>query len=145
MYVRFLMFVRCFDTVFQRPYRYFRSPYSQARSNVPLQDSINEFIIQRLNPLVSCRLQIRLCIIACVMSREFTRDSVTKFPPAQFPWIWCKCLLRNLMPWLQNWFYPFPIGIKFSPVTDYKLEFVKIQLSVKSDIMTTINKKFLDR
>ena len=31
------------------------------------------------------------------MSREFTRDSVTKFLPAQFPWIWCKCLLRNLI------------------------------------------------
>ena len=31
------------------------------------------------------------------MSREFTRDSVTKFLPAQFPWIWCKCLLRILI------------------------------------------------
>ena len=30
------------------------------------------------------------------MSREFTRDSVTKFLPAQFPWIWCKCRLRIL-------------------------------------------------
>ena len=30
------------------------------------------------------------------MSREFTRESVTKFLPAKFPWIWCKCLLWNL-------------------------------------------------
>ena len=37
----------------------------------------------------------RLC--ACVMSRDFTCDSVTKFLPAQFPWIWCKCLLRHLI------------------------------------------------
>ena len=40
---------------------------------------------------------ISLCILACVMSREFTRDSVTKFLPAQFPWIWCRCLLRHLI------------------------------------------------
>ena len=31
------------------------------------------------------------------MSPEFTHDSVTKFLPAQFPWIWCKCLLRILI------------------------------------------------
>ena len=40
---------------------------------------------------------ISVCILACVMSREFTRNSVTKFLPAQFPWIWCKCLLRHLI------------------------------------------------
>ena len=45
----------------------------------------------------SCKFQIHLCILACVMSREFTRDSVTKFLPAQLPWIWCKCLLRKLI------------------------------------------------
>ena len=44
----------------------------------------------------SCRFQIHLCIFACVMSREFTRKAVTKFLPAGFPWIWCKCLLWNL-------------------------------------------------
>ena len=43
----------------------------------------------------SCRFQIHLYILACVMSRKFTRDSVTKFLPAQFPWIWCKCLLQK--------------------------------------------------
>ena len=43
-----------------------------------------------------CRFQIHLYILACVMTREFTRDSVTKFLPAQFPWIWCKCRLRIL-------------------------------------------------
>ena len=36
-------------------------------------------------------------ISAFVMSCEFTRNSVTKFLPAQFPWIWCKCLLTNLI------------------------------------------------
>ena len=52
------------------------------------QNAINEFIIRKLSPLAavgSCRFQIHLYILACVMSREFTRDSVTKFLPAQFP------------------------------------------------------------
>ena len=31
------------------------------------------------------------------MSREFTHEAVMKFLPAQFSWIWCKCLLRNLI------------------------------------------------
>ena len=30
---------------------------------------------------------ISVCILVCVMSREFTRDLVTKFLPAQFPWL----------------------------------------------------------
>ena len=52
------------------------------------QNAINEFIIRKLSPLAavgSCRFQIHLYILACVMSREFRRDSVTKFLPAQFP------------------------------------------------------------
>ena len=36
-------------------------------------------------------------ILACVMSREFTREAVTKFLPAQFRWIWCKYLLTNII------------------------------------------------
>ena len=61
------------------------------------QDYINEFIIRTLNPLVySCRFQIFVYILACVMSHEFTRDSVMKLLPPKFPWIWRKCLLRNL-------------------------------------------------
>ena len=60
------------------------------------QDAIKEFIIPKLNPLVLVA-QIHLCILACVMSCEFTREAVTKFLPAQFPWIWCKCLLRNFI------------------------------------------------
>ena len=47
--------------------------------------------------VVSCRFQIHLCIFACAIIREFTREVVTKFLPAQFPWFWCKCLLRNLI------------------------------------------------
>ena len=40
----------------------------------------------------SCRFQIHLCILGCVMSREFTRETVLKFLPPHFPWIWCKTL-----------------------------------------------------
>ena len=61
------------------------------------QDYINEFIIPKVNPLVySCRFQIFVYILACVMSHEFTRDSVMKLLPPKFPWIWRKCLLWNL-------------------------------------------------
>ena len=38
-----------------------------------------------------------MCILACVMSREFTCNSVTKFLPAQFPWIWCKWMPSHLI------------------------------------------------
>ena len=27
------------------------------------------------------------------------REAVRKFLPAQFPWCWCKCLLRNFVHW----------------------------------------------
>ena len=43
----------------------------------------------------SCRFQIHLCILGCVMSREFTRETVMKFLPPHFPLIWCKSLRRN--------------------------------------------------
>ena len=46
----------------------------------------------------SCRLQIHLCILACVMVREFSRKAVTKFLPAQFPWIWCKISSKKFNP-----------------------------------------------
>ena len=50
------------------------------------QNSINEFIIRKLSLLAVVDFRFNhLYIIACVMSREFTRDSVTKFLPAQFP------------------------------------------------------------
>ena len=62
-----------------------------------LQESINEFIHSKVESVASCRFQIDLCILACVMSREFTREAVMKFLPAPFSWIWCKCLLRNLI------------------------------------------------
>ena len=45
--------------------------------------------------VASCRFQIDLLILACVMSCEFKRKVVMKFLPAPFFWIWCKCLLRN--------------------------------------------------
>ena len=34
---------------------------------------------------ICCRFQIHLCILACVMSCEFSRKAVMKFLPAQFP------------------------------------------------------------
>ena len=42
-----------------------------------------------------CRFQVHLCILACVISRKFTREAIMTFLPAQFPWIWCDCLVRN--------------------------------------------------
>ena len=46
----------------------------------------------------SCRLQIHLCILACVMVREFSLKAVTKFLRAQFPWIWCKISSKKFNP-----------------------------------------------
>ena len=55
----------------------------------------NEFIIRKLNPLVVVDFRF---ISAFLMSREFTREAVTKFLPAKVPWIWCKCLSQKLNP-----------------------------------------------
>ena len=62
--------------------------------NCTPKDPIDEFIIRKLNLLVVVDFRF---ISAFVMSGEFTHNSVTKFLPAQFPWIWCKCLLTNLI------------------------------------------------
>ena len=51
----------------------------------------------KIESVGSCRFQIHRCILACMMSREFSRKAVTKFLPAQFPWIWWKYLLKNLI------------------------------------------------
>ena len=57
--------------------------YSQARSSVPPKiPPINTFFYSKVESVGSCRFQIHLYILACVMSREFTRDSVMKFLPA---------------------------------------------------------------
>ena len=45
------------------------------------QESINEFIIQKVE---SVAIQIDPCILACVMSSEFTREAVIKNLPALF-------------------------------------------------------------
>ena len=55
----------------------------------------NEFIFRKLNPLVVVDFRF---VSAFLMSREFTREAVTKFLPAKFPWIWCKCLSKKLNP-----------------------------------------------
>ena len=64
----------------------------------------------------SCRFQIDLCILLCVISREFTREAVMKFLPAPFSWNWCKCLLRSL------------IHSKISNLTKYREVLVKYSL-----------------
>ena len=56
--------------------RYKISDYSEARS----------IYYSKVEPLVVVDFRfISVCILACVMSREFTRNSVAKFLPAQFP------------------------------------------------------------
>ena len=67
---------------------------------------------------VYCRFQIDLCILVCVMSREFTREAVMKFLPAPFSWNWCKCLLRSL------------IHSKISNLTKYREVIVKYSLLI---------------
>ena len=76
----------------QKGHKIYKLQSSQV--NCTPQDPIDEFIIQKLNLLVVVDFRF---ISAFVMSRGFTCNSVTKFLPAQFPWIWCKCLLTNLI------------------------------------------------
>ena len=52
------------------------------------------------------------------MSCEFTRKAVKKFLPAQFSWIWCKSLLKNL------------IHSKIFNLTKYREVFVKYSLLI---------------
>ena len=73
------------------------SYYSQTRSSVPPKNPLMNIYYSKVESVASCRFQIDLCILARVMSHEFTREAVMKFLPAQFSWIWCKCLLRNLI------------------------------------------------
>ena len=54
------------------------------------QDFHGFSVHSEVESVVSCRFQIHLCILACVVNREITREAVMKFLPAQFPWIWCK-------------------------------------------------------
>ena len=65
--------------------------YSQARSSVPPKIVLFESWIR------NCRFQIHLCIPACVISSEFTREVIMKFLPAQSSWIWYKSLHRNFI------------------------------------------------
>ena len=80
--------------------------YNQARLSVPPppnQDSINEWIILLLKSWIcwyscSCGIQIQICIPACSEQWIHTRDSYDfSFLPAQFSWIWCKCLQSNFI------------------------------------------------
>ena len=81
-----------FDTTF----KYKALNYSHARWSVPPKNTLMN-LLSKVESVASCRFQIDLRILACIMSSEFTRKAVMKFLPAQFSWIWCKCLLRNLI------------------------------------------------
>ena len=94
------------------------------------QDATHEFIIWKLNLLVV--VDSSLHISACVMSHEFTHKAVTKFLPAQFPWIWCKCLLPLLH------FNSLPIQRTIS--IDRKTQNRKLVPSLKGYLRLTINK-----
>ena len=48
------------------------------------QDSINEIHYSQVESFGSCKFQIHLCILASVMSREFTREAVIKLLPPHF-------------------------------------------------------------
>ena len=58
--------------------------YSQTRSSVPPKNPLMNIYYSKVESVASCRFQIDLCILACVMSREFTREAVMKFLPAPF-------------------------------------------------------------
>ena len=61
---------------------YFSSTYSQARSSVPSKMPliiIPYYYYSKVESVGSCSVQIHFRILACVMSREFTREAVTKF------------------------------------------------------------------
>ena len=60
------------------------------------------------------------------MSREFTREAVMKFLPAPFSWIWCKCLLRNL------------IHSKIFNLTKYREVLVKYSLLITHADLTPV-------
>ena len=64
----------------------------------PLPPPPPRFHYSKIESVGSCRFQIHLYILACMMGREFSRKAVTKFLPAQFPWIWCKYLLKKFNP-----------------------------------------------
>ena len=66
----------------------------------------------KVQSIGSCRFQIHLCILAC------TLKAVMKFLPAQFPWIWCKCLWSNV------------ICLKFFNMTKYRKVLVKYSLLI---------------
>ena len=94
--------------------------YSQGRSSIPHQDPINEIYYSKVESIGTCRFQIHFCILACVISREFTREGVGKFQPTQFPRIWRKCLLRNFIhSKIFNLSKYREVLITYSPLTTY--------------------------
>ena len=90
----FIGFFACFYWCFHLLLTVF---YSQATPPPP-QDYINEFIIRKLNDPLVLLISDSSLIHACIMSCEFTCEADRKFLPAQFPWIWCQCLLKKFNP-----------------------------------------------
>ena len=86
----------------------FLQQYHTLSNTEPWTDAIIDTVHRRVD----------LYILACVMSPEFTREAVMKFLPAPFSWIWCKCLLRNL------------IHSKIFNLTNYREVLVKYSLLI---------------
>ena len=59
------------------------SAYCQARSSVPPKNPLSIYD-SKVESFASCRFQIDLSILACMMSREFTCKAVVKFLQGQF-------------------------------------------------------------
>ena len=84
-----------FTTNEKQTLSHFLEKLSITKAIYQLQPSQIKRTYSKIESVTSCRFQIHLYIFACAMIREFTPEVVTKFLPAQFPWFWCKCLLRN--------------------------------------------------
>ena len=66
-----------------------RDPYRESDKHGPFTVKQGQAYPPRIHyskveSVASCRFQIDLCILVCVMSREFTREAVMKFLPAPF-------------------------------------------------------------
>ena len=66
----------------------------------PVDYIINEFhgiYYSKVESVGSCRFQVNLSLHSCMRNKKWIHrlgEVVMKFLPAQFSWIWCKCLQR---------------------------------------------------
>ena len=83
-----------FSPIFEIKKKYIL-PASQVKRHPPKSPLMN--LLLESWTVGSCRFQIHLCILGCVMSREFTRETVMKFLLPHFSWVWCKSLRSNFL------------------------------------------------